>query len=115
GTTNRNFTVKSIGKYYVTVTDNNGCKGSDTTAVTTINPSPQAFLPADTSICSYGSLQLKPLSPYKNYLWSTGGIAPSIAITQPGIYWLQVQDNNNCKGKDTIAVNPKDCISGFYI
>jgi gliding motility-associated-like protein len=31
------------------------------------------------------------------------------------VYWLQVKDNNNCTGKDTIVVNPKDCMKGFYI
>jgi hypothetical protein len=32
-----------------------------------------------------------------------------------GIYWLQVKDDKNCIGKDTIIVNPKDCGKGFFV
>jgi gliding motility-associated-like protein len=115
GSTAQTFTVNGIGKYFVSVVDNNGCPGSDTTAITTILPQPKSFLPPDTAICSYGTLELKSTSSYRSYLWSDGSRAPSITITQSGIYWLQVQDNNNCTGKDSILVNPKQCLSGFYV
>ena len=39
----------------------------------------------------------------------------SITIKQPGDYWLQVKDQQGCYGKDTIVVNPKDCLKGFYM
>lgn len=31
------------------------------------------------------------------------------------MYLLEVTDNNNCKGRDTINVILKECLSGFYI
>ncbi len=115
GSASRTFSVSDTGMYYVHVVDNNGCKGGDTTAITTLLPLPAGFLPQDTAICSYGSLRLTPLQNFRSYLWTTGESAPSISITKPGIYWLQVTDNNDCKGKDTIIVNLKECMKGLYV
>ncbi|HEV7333261.1 MAG TPA: gliding motility-associated C-terminal domain-containing protein [Flavisolibacter sp.] len=115
GSTGPSFTVTATGTYAVTVTDGNGCKGSDTTHITTIHPLPQGFLPADTAICSYGSLVLKSTTDFTRYTWSNGAGAKAITITLPGQYWLEVTDNRGCRGRDTVVVNPKDCLSGFYV
>ncbi|NTS43913.1 gliding motility-associated C-terminal domain-containing protein [Flavisolibacter sp. BT320] len=113
--TGRTLTVSDTGTYFVTVTDKNGCKGTDTASIKTFYPIPQGFLPGDTAICSYGKLELKALSSYQSYQWSTGGVTSSIMVEKPGRYWLQVQDNNGCKGKDSIDVALKDCLKGAYI
>lgn len=113
--TGRTLIVNDTGTYAVTVTDKNGCKGTDTTIIKTIFPMPEDFLPADTAICSYGKLELTAVSRYSSYLWSTGGVTPSITAEKPGLYWLQVQDNNGCKGKDSIVVALKDCLSGAFV
>jgi gliding motility-associated-like protein len=115
GSTAKTITVSNIGSYTVIVTDNNGCKGYDTTFITTLLPLPSHFLPLDTSVCSYESIEVQPLTGYQRYLWSNNSVSRSISITQPGTYWLQVTDNNNCKGKDTILVNLKECMKGFYM
>jgi gliding motility-associated-like protein len=36
-------------------------------------------------------------------------------IKAPGIYWLEVTDANQCTGRDSINVFPKDCLTGFNI
>ncbi len=115
GSTNSSFVASDLGTYYVTVTDNNQCKGSDTVRITTLMPLPVGFLSSDTSICNYGNLVLKPSGDYKNYKWIDNSTSSSITITAPGIYWLQVTDVNNCTGRDTIIVSPKECLTGFYI
>lgn len=115
GSTGRSIIVNKSGTYYVTVTDNNGCVGSDTAQITALLPPPDSFLPPDTSICSYGSLDLKTSAPYKNYLWNTNATTSFITINQPATYWLEVTDNNDCKGRDSIIVSPKDCLKGFYL
>ncbi|HEX7904265.1 MAG TPA: T9SS type B sorting domain-containing protein [Chitinophagaceae bacterium] len=115
GSVQRTLSINNFGTYYVTVTDNNGCTASDTAKITTLLPSPAAFLPPDTSICLFENLELGSLRPYNGYLWNTNSAAPSISITSPGLYWLEVLDNNNCKGRDSILVNPKQCMTGFYI
>ena len=115
GNTSQTMTVNAVGVYGVIVTDNHGCKGGDTTIITKILPAPSNFLGLDTAICGYGELQLKPLTTFNEYSWSTGNNSSSIIIKQPGDYWLQVKDQQGCYGKDTIVVNPKDCLQGFYM
>jgi len=115
GSNSSSFMVTGTGIYYVTVWDNNQCKGSDTTVINTLLPLPADFLPADTSICNYGSLLIRPSSSFSSYAWSNNSVSASISVSVPGIYWLQVKDGNNCTGKDSILVKPKECLKGFYI
>lgn len=115
GNTNRRYTVNTSGTYYVQVTDNNGCTNSDTVHITTMLPSPSHFLPNDTSICSYGTAELKTVSSFNSYLWSNGSTLSKITIDKAGNYWLQVKDSKGCIGRDTIVVTLKDCMKGVYI
>lgn len=115
GSTARTIMVTAIGTYYVTVTDQNTCKGSDTTIISTLLTLPADFLPQNTQICSYGTLTIQPLRNFQNYLWSNGETGSSLNITSPGVYWLRATDFNGCAGMDTIIVSRKDCLEGFYI
>jgi gliding motility-associated-like protein len=115
GTAGQTISVNTPGRYWVLVTDLHDCSNSDTTVITRILATPSDFLPADTSLCSYSSMQIKPASSFKSYLWNTGSTGNAITVTQPGWYWLQVKDYSNCEGKDSILINPKQCMEGFYI
>jgi gliding motility-associated-like protein len=115
GETTPIITVTNTGIYWVTIIDINGCKNSDTTRITALIPSPVGFLPADTFICTYSKIQLTPSLIFKTYLWNTGVQANSIQISEAGTYWLQVTDNNDCAGRDSIIISPKQCLEGFYI
>lgn len=115
GSNDRSITIDKIGLYSVTVTDNNGCTGTDSVNISTLLPSPKDFLPKDTSICSYGDISLRPTTTYRSYQWSTGSNSNSITITQSGQYWLQVRNNDGCSGSDTIHVEPKECLKGFFM
>lgn len=115
GSTDRTITVSGTGNYSVTVVDDNHCKGTDSVIISTILPVPSGFLPSDTAICSYGNLVIRPLGPFKNYLWIDNQLTSTLAVTKPGTYWLQVTDFNDCVGSDTINVIQKDCMEGFYI
>jgi gliding motility-associated-like protein len=48
-------------------------------------------------------------------LWSTGANTPSLVISTPGSFWLQVKDNYDCIGRDTIVVRPKECLKGLFV
>ncbi len=53
------------------------------------------FLTRDTSICVGASIELRPEFPITgSYLWNTGASTPSITVTEPGDYFLQI--NNEC-------------------
>ena len=116
GRNSSSITVKNIGMYAVTVTDDHGCKGSDTTWIRVIFPQPASFLAQDTSICPYiDKLELKANASFEQYKWNTGSSSSTITIKQPGSYWLQVTDDNGCNGKDTILIDPKDCGEEFFM
>ena len=109
-----NFLVSQPGKYYVSVTDQHHCKASDTVFINRMIPSPALFLPADTNICNYAQVQLHTLKSYNQYHWSTGATTPTITISQPGRYWLEVVDQQHCSGSDTINIVAKGCLVGLY-
>jgi gliding motility-associated-like protein len=109
------YDVTQPGKYYVEATDACSNKYSDTITITKILPSPANFLPADTSICSYGRMELKTSINYRSYVWSTGERNNKIMVSKPGFYTLTVKDAVGCEGKDEILVAPKDCLEGFFI
>lgn len=116
GDTTASISINTPGTYTVTVIDVNGCMAMDSTVLKSLYAPPIEFLPGDTFICKYDKLELNPISSSFNYvLWSTGSSSPSITITQPGIYWLEVKNNYGCLGRDSIIVNSKDCLFGFYI
>ncbi|MES2776906.1 MAG: T9SS type B sorting domain-containing protein [Bacteroidota bacterium] len=115
GSTGQTISVNGPGIYWVKVKDFVNCAGSDTAKIVGFLPQPRNFLPLDTAICTYGIIELKPSTPFINYLWSTNLNSPTISITKPGLYWLVATDMNNCKGIDSIVVNIKNCNSGFYI
>ena len=114
GTTAATYYVNTLGTYYVMVIDNNQCRGSDTVHIVNLVSGPSKFLPADSTICSYGEIVLIPSGVFSSYLWNTGQSTVSIKINQPGLYWLKVSDKNSCVSTDTIKVLLKDCIHGFF-
>ncbi len=115
GTTSTVKTVKGTGFYSVTVTDIHGCKGRDSVLINKEILLPVNFLPADTAICFYATLTIAPLKRFANYLWNNGATTSVVTFTKPGIYTLVVTDKDNCKGKDTITIHPKDCMQGLYV
>jgi gliding motility-associated-like protein len=115
GSTAPTFTVSAPGHYFVQVKDVHGCAGHDSTNIKDVFSVPTNFLPLDTTLCSYSALVIKPVRDYKSYLWNEGSRTEKVSIGQPGTYWLQVEDNNGCIGKDSITIHPKDCMSGVYV
>jgi len=115
GSTGSSLQVDSIGIYWVSVQDQQGCKGADTIRITSVEPPPSGFLSADTSICQYGKLTIAPLVSFATYSWSDLSTGSSITISSPGIYGLTVTDSNGCVGADSIVVTGKECMLGLYV
>lgn len=115
GENSREIIVSATGSYAVAVTDADGCIGKDTVLISAIKSNPANFLPADTTICKFGKLEIAPDGNYSTYRWSTGSTTPAILVKSPADYWLTVTDAFGCVGSDTIAVAPVDCLAGVYV
>lgn len=71
-------------------------------------PSPLTYLNASgtISVCDNELFNLYTQNSFTNYLWNTGSTTNSIPITNPGFYFVNTIDGNNCPGKsDTVFVN----------
>ncbi len=86
-TTASSITVTSTGTYTATVSNSCGAV-SDTIVISATATQPPIFLGNDTSYCSSFSRVLSTGVP--STVWSTGIVASSITITQPGKYWATI-------------------------
>ncbi len=105
---NINITSPYSSTYTVTVTDLNGCTGSNAYNLT-VNPLPTPSINGVTSICSGEITTLCGNAGYSGYVWSTGPVTSCISnITTAGNYTLTVTDGNGCTASvtQTVIVNP---------
>lgn len=93
--------VTQSGTYTLRSTDVNGCSASEQVNVT-LNAHVQPNLGDDTTVC--GNYSLNAGYPGSHYLWNTGEISQSIEISSSGTYSLEVTDQNNCTGYDSIQI-----------
>ena len=111
GSTLPQYTATQPGIFWMETS--NGCgKNRDSILLTAANLS-DVFIGNDTLLCAGTSLVIKNnkfKQPLDSYKWSTGSMADSVVITQPGTYWLQ--SSNTCGvSKDSIMIIEKDsCI-----
>lgn len=68
------------------------------------------FLPADSSFCVLNNFTIRGTVTAQKYLWSTGSIADNISVSQPGTYWLQLE-NEGCVVRDSITLYIKPSAS----
>lgn len=115
GSTSSTYSASGLGTYSLLATDAQGCSASDTLVIATIKPLPANFLPPDTTICSYETIELKANANFSTYQWNTGESSATIEVNTTGLYWLEVTDGNQCIGRDSIQVLPKACITGFFV
>jgi len=104
GSSTSTITASTIGQYYATMTDVNGCSGyTDTVDVTNLS------VTLSTTGYSLCNPQAYPIldagSGYYIYNWSNGDTVSSITATVPGNYYVTVIDENGCTASsDTIAI-----------
>jgi gliding motility-associated-like protein len=102
GSTSSAIDVNETGSYWVAVTDQSGCTGTDSITLLKVLPNPAGFLPKDTFICGKISKYIT-VPGFSAYLWSNGSQANSILITDPGKYSLIVEDEYGCTGTDEVV------------
>jgi gliding motility-associated-like protein len=105
------ITVTSGGTYIATIS--NTC-GAETASVTiSQNDLPQVNLGNDTAICDT-ELQLEVNNEFEVIEWNTGSQSSSISVAEEGVYFVQVTDNNGCKGSDTIVIS-SNCSADLFV
>lgn len=115
GITTQNRSGLSVGNYTVIVTDNNGCSGSQFTAV--LQPSPIVINSAATNISCYGANNgainvtvSGGTSPY-TYNWGSGIVTQNRTNLLAGTYNLTVTDNNSCTASNASTIFEPAAIS----
>src|SRR5690606_29629323 len=105
GVTTPDIIVSTAGVFGLTVTDANGCNGSDqVTVVVNSNPTP-VMEPATKEFCEGSSLTLRVSPAYDSILWSTGVAGQSITVQAPGFFQVTVTDANGCLGTTSGVVS----------
>lgn len=104
GATTSSITVSTAGTYSVLNTLN-GCTATDTINITT-TPVPVIDLGNDSSICEYDSILLSVNYPGATYLWNTGAITSSIAVSDSGTYSVTTLING-CSDTDSVLISYK--------
>lgn len=103
GASTQTYQTINPGKYYVLVTDTNGCTKSDTILLTKTN-SPIIDIGADTTICVRSRVTYGIEESFASYEWHNGETTPYIEVSDSGFIFLKVIDNNGCSGRDTAYV-----------
>ncbi|WP_143470488.1 gliding motility-associated C-terminal domain-containing protein [Labilibaculum filiforme] len=109
GETTQTIIVNTTGTYSVTVTDVNGCSGTDDIDIT-VHANPIVDLGADQEECNGNNIMFDAGHPGSTYLWSTGETIQGILVTTSGNYSVVMTDANGCSATDdvnaTIHANP---------
>lgn len=109
GSSANSYTITQPGKYWAAVVDQHNCKATDTLVIEKMIQAPADFLLNDTTFCSFDLVTLQPTTAFAAYHWSTGNTTAITQVDKAGAYWLEVQDQYNCKWKETIVVTTKEC------
>ncbi len=116
GSINDTLITSMAGIYSVIVTDEKGCKDSDSKIITV--DSPFLFIGNDSSSCNGSGIIFDAGNLFANYLWSDNSSTSTFSTTGAGIYSVTVTDFIGCKASDTVIVSYSDCMeiyvpSGF--
>ena len=91
------------GQYWVNVTDTNGCKTTDTLVIQQVYSLPVINLGTDFDLCN-GEQKRLDAGNFTIYNWQDGSNGKYLTVTQPGLYWVNVTDNNGCSTRDTVIL-----------
>ena len=111
GETTQTIEKSVANTYSVTVTDANGCEGTDDVDLI-INDLPIAVLPNDTFICdgdpaidfSAASSTGGGGSAITSFTWNDGASGDTKTTDVAGEYWVAIEDANSCTDTDTVVL-----------
>lgn len=105
GATTQTISLTNVGTgaFIVDVVSADGCKATDTIAVT-INPLPTVSLGANRYICNGGPLALDAGSGQSSYSWSTGATTQIYNATAAGTYQVIVTSPQGCVDSASVTL-----------
>ncbi len=104
GSTDRFVDITESGEFYVTVWDDNYCRGVSKPVRVTVHPLPDIQILGKQMICPGESGVLSSNHDYKSYSWSTGETTKQITVDKENIYELTVIDSFGCTSTTSILV-----------
>lgn len=103
--TAQTYTVTVGGNYAVTVTDANGCSGTDAVTVTAYPGVTLSFGGGVTDFCSGDTVVVDAGPGFVSYDWSNGDNTQIVYLTTGGTYIVSVTDANGCGDTSAISLN----------
>ncbi|MEM6965191.1 MAG: gliding motility-associated C-terminal domain-containing protein, partial [Bacteroidota bacterium] len=104
GTSDPNITITSAGIYTVTVSDVNGCTGTNAVEIFE-NVTPEPTIAGSTTFCTGFSTTLDVGSSYVSYVWSDNSTEPTLEVNTNGTFAVTVTDANGCTGVTSVEVS----------
>ncbi|HQU99997.1 MAG TPA: hypothetical protein PLO59_02500, partial [Bacteroidia bacterium] len=115
GSTTQSNLLTTAGTYTVTVTNINGCTGTNS-ATLVVNANPTPVVTGLNAICAGANTSFDAGTGYSSYLWSNGVTTQNNLINTANTYTVTVTNINGCTGSanNTLVVNalPTPNISG---
>ena len=105
GATGQTLTVNTANTYSVTVSDNNGCTGSDSQVITAFVPPTPPIISGGLTFCDGNTTVLDAGANLASYLWSTGATTNAIVVNSAGTFSVTVTDVNGCTGSDQVMTS----------
>ncbi len=97
------YSANTSGVYSVIVENTYGCFGEDEIYITFAGP--EVDLGDDSYICEGEEIILDAGEGFLSYLWFDNTTGQTNSISTGGTYWVQVTDDYECLGGDTILVD----------
>ena len=110
GETSQSIDVTTNGNFGVLVTDADGCTGSTNVTITE-NPTPNVTIGGSTTYCIGGFTVLDAGTGYTSYTWSNATTTQSITVSSPGVFSVDVIDNNGCAGSASATITESTSLS----
>jgi PKD repeat protein len=103
GESSRTISVSESGTFSVQVTDQNGCVGNASVAVT-INPIPVVDLGIDQLLCNGETTRLDAGTSGNSYAWSNGSTGRFLNAGASGTYTATVSNTFGCSSSDQVRI-----------
>lgn len=107
GSTDSTTLINAPGKYYVTVTSDNGCEALDSVEIVQYDK-PDPAISGQDYFCEGGAVTLTASGNFDTYAWNSGERVSQINVDEPGLYFVTVRDQNGCLARDSLTVREEE-------